>query len=80
MRYTQRKTYIQWQQDTLTQEALSLLGDLLNSNTDSILRLRLNRGDGLICNNVLHNRSAFTDSAESPRVMYRARYYDRVNP
>lgn len=78
MRYTQRKTYIEWKDDSLTQDALSLLGDLLNMDTDPILNVRLGRGDGLICNNVLHNRSAFTDNPYSPRIMYRARYYDRI--
>ncbi len=77
MRYTQRKTHIHWQQDDDTQQALSLLGDLLDSNTAHILSVRLNAGEGLVCNNVLHNRSAFTDSQEQPRIMLRARYYDR---
>ena len=77
MRYTQRKTHIHWQQDTATQEALSLLGDLLDSNAAHMLNVRLNPGEGLLCNNVLHNRSAFNDSPEQPRIMLRARYYDR---
>ncbi|MCW8964238.1 MAG: TauD/TfdA family dioxygenase [Gammaproteobacteria bacterium] len=77
MRYTQRKTHILWQQDQVTQTALSLLGGLLASDSDHILNIRLNPGEGLICNNVLHNRSAFIDSPEHPRIMLRARYYDR---
>lgn len=79
MRYTQRKTYIEWKDDKLTSEALSLLGDLLAGDTDPILRVRLNPGEGLFNNNVLHNRSAFTDSPEKTRVMFRARYYDRIS-
>ena len=77
MRFTQRKTHIQWRQDATTQEALSLLGDLLASDSAPILKHRLGPGEGLVCNNVLHNRSGFTDSAEHARVMLRARYYDR---
>lgn len=77
MRYTQRKTHIQWQQDKDTQTALSLLGDLLASDSDHILNVRLTPGEGMICNNVLHNRSTFTDNPEHPRIMLRARYYDR---
>lgn len=77
MRYTQRKTNIQWQPDDDTQTALSLLGDLLASDSDHILNVRLTPGEGMICNNVLHNRSTFTDNPERPRIMLRARYYDR---
>jgi hypothetical protein len=33
---------------------------------------------GLICNNVLHTRSGFTDSPEHRRLLYRGRYYDRL--
>jgi len=78
MRYTQRKTYIQWKNDPLTREALTYLGELLADDTTPILRYRLKPGEGLICNNVLHNRSAFENSAAQQRVMYRARYYDRI--
>jgi len=77
MRYTQRKTHIQWHQDDNTRQALSLLGDLLASDSDHILNVRLNPGEGLISNNTLHNRSAFTDNPKQPRIMLRARYYDR---
>ena len=77
MRYTQRKTHIQWRDDEITRQALSLLGDLLASDSDHILKKRLKPGEGLICNNVLHNRSGFSDSPAHTRVMLRARYYDR---
>ena len=78
MRYTQRKKYIGWKADKLTRRALSLLQDLLNSDSDSILNIRLNPGEGLISNNVLHNRSAFSDLGKKKRVMLRARYHDRL--
>jgi alpha-ketoglutarate-dependent taurine dioxygenase len=77
MRYTQRKTNINWRDDEPTRQALSLLGDLLASGSDHILKRRLNPGEGLICNNALHNRSGFTDSPAHTRIMLRARYYDR---
>lgn len=77
MRYTRRKTHINWRQDADTQTALSLLGDLLDSDSAHILQFKLSPGEGLICNNVLHNRSAFNDDPEHPRIMLRARYYDR---
>jgi hypothetical protein len=33
---------------------------------------------GLVCNNVLHDRSGFVDDPMHPRLLYRARYLDRV--
>ena len=33
---------------------------------------------GILCNNVLHERSGFVDDASAPRLLFRARYYDRV--
>ncbi len=78
MRYTQRKTHIEWKADKLTQKALSLLRDLLDSNSDSILNIRLNPGEGLVCNNVLHNRSVFSNSEKQKRLIFRVRYYDRL--
>jgi hypothetical protein len=33
---------------------------------------------GLLCNNVLHDRSGFTDNPATPRLLYRARYHDRI--
>ena len=43
-----------------------------------IHRVTLQPGMGLLCNNVLHDRSAFTDDPARPRLIYRARYYDRI--
>jgi hypothetical protein len=33
---------------------------------------------GLVCNNVLHDRSGFTETPERRRLLYRARYHDRI--
>jgi alpha-ketoglutarate-dependent taurine dioxygenase len=86
MRYTARTRSIQWRQDEDTQDALKFLNDLLmcaNSKTEksaNIFEIRLQAGQGLISNNVLHNRSAFTDDTlnDQLRTVYRARYYDRM--
>ena len=40
-------------------------------------RARLEAGQGLVSNNVLHTRTRFTDG-EIPRLLYRARYYDQA--
>ena len=40
--------------------------------------VRLQAGMGLVGHNVLHDRSAFVDDPASPRLLYRARFLDRV--
>ena len=80
MRYSARQRNVQWKDDANTQAAASAILDLLNSDDDHILHLTLEQGQGIISNNVLHNRSSFTDSDDPSqrRVIYRARYHNRV--
>ncbi len=80
MRYTARARNIVWRDDALTRAAVGFLTHLLAGGERHILRHRLAPGQGLICNNVLHNRSHFTDDPECQdgRLLYRARYLDRV--
>ena len=77
MRYTIRARNVEWKQDELTQHALSALTKILNSVSPYIFRGKLEAGMGLICNNVLHDRSAFEDDEHHRRLLYRARYMDR---
>ena len=79
MRYTARTRSIVWKQDSITLAAVRYLDDMLNTDSPFLFRYRLAAGEGLVCNNVLHNRAAFSDSTRgAPRLMYRARYYDRI--
>jgi len=78
MRYTARTRSIVWKNDAVTQAAVKTLADILASS-EYILTARLSPGMGLICNNVLHTRSAFSDSPGHRRLLYRGRYYDRLN-
>ncbi len=78
MRYTARTRSIEWKQDKTTLAAVALLERLLASESPHIHHLRLENGMGLLCNNVLHDRSAFTDDQTMPRLLYRARYLDRI--
>ena len=79
MRYTARTRSIQWHDDAVTRAAVDFLVQLLDSDSPHIFRLQLQPGMGLLCNNVLHDRSGFTDDPASPRLLYRARYLDRVS-
>jgi len=80
MRYTARTRSIEWKQDSVTLAAVSALDKLLASDIAHIHRVRLEPGMGLLCNNVLHSRSEFNDDDEHTRLLYRARYYDRISP
>ena len=76
MHYTQRSQYIRWQPSC--EEAVAYLRELLQT-TEYKLSYRLAADEGVICNNVLHNRSAFEDNDKSPkRLLYRARFRDRI--
>ncbi len=80
MRYTARTRSIEWRNDEATREAVRALGRILEAHSPYVFAVKLAAGQGLVCNNVLHDRSAFTDaSAPAPgRLVYRARYADRV--
>ncbi len=78
MRYTARTVSIAWREDAITQTAVAALAKLLATPTPWTLHGRLEPGMGLVCNNVLHDRSGFTETAEKRRLLYRARYYERV--
>ncbi len=78
MRYTARTRSIEWKQDAITLAAVAQLEQILASDSAHIHRLKMESGMGLLCNNVLHDRSAFTDDPNNPRLLYRARYLERV--
>ncbi len=80
MRYTARTRSIAWAADALTREAVAYLESLLNSDLPYIFRYRLQPGQGVLCNNVLHTREAFEDDTTKgkQRLYLRARYYDRI--
>ena len=81
MRYTDRKRHIKWKADKLVAAARQKLSDALNSENESIVRIRLRPGQGIICNNVLHRRSGYKDSSNNSqkRLLFRARYLNRVS-
>ncbi|MCK9379450.1 MAG: TauD/TfdA family dioxygenase [Sulfuritalea sp.] len=78
MRYTARTISIEWRGDAATQAAVAALTRLLAAPTAWTLHGRLEPGMGLVCNNVLHDRSTFVDGPQRQRLLYRARYHERV--
>lgn len=79
MRYTERAHNIAWDDKPILRDAVQYLEKILHSDDPYIYRLTLQSGWGLLSNNVLHDRSAFTDADRAPRLLYRSRYYDRIN-
>ncbi len=77
MRYTARTRSIAWKDDPAVHAATTALLHLLDTDP-RVLRLRLEPGMGLVCNNVLHDRSAFTDSVAHRRLILRGRFYEPV--
>jgi hypothetical protein len=75
MRYSARKRNIEWRDDAVTVEARSRITELLKDKSMSF-QYCLQAGEGIISNNALHNRTAFEDTDDKKRLMYRARYYD----
>ncbi len=78
MRYTARTVSIAWKPDAATLAARTALERLFSGATPWTLRGRLEPGMGLVSNNVLHDRAGFTETSQRRRLLYRARYFERV--
>ena len=79
MRYTIREHNVIWKDDAITREATQYLEDVLNGDSPYIFRGRLEPGMGLISTNVIHDRAGFENDENHTRLLYRARYYDRIS-
>lgn len=81
MRYTARTRSIEWRESAETTQAVERLRELMADDSPYVFHYRLESGQGLLCNNVLHSRTAFeqTEQPETQRLLYRARYYERVS-
>lgn len=77
MRYTARTRSIRWREDAATQRAVAALARIL-AEEPLTLTTRLRPGMGLICNNVLHDRTGFTPGASGGRLIYRIRYHGLI--
>ena len=78
MRYTSRTRSIRWREEPSVTEARIALRKTIETLSLDALKIRFEAGEGIICNNVLHCRSAFIDKADSPRTLLRIRGFDPV--
>ena len=77
MRYSARKRNIIWRDTEETKNAVEMINTLM-ADDGNVFKVALKAGQGIVCNNVLHNRSGFSESETQKRLLYRARYYDAV--
>ena len=67
MRYSSRPKNIVWKQQVELQQALEMIRQILNEH-EARVELKLQSGQGVLTNNVLHGRTAFSDG-ERPRLI-----------
>jgi len=79
MRYSARLRNIKWKDDPLVTEVTVFLQQLWKDGSDFIVKHTLQTGQGVICNNVLHCRTAFEDDSENNRLLFRGRYYEGIS-
>ncbi|MXZ80959.1 MAG: TauD/TfdA family dioxygenase [Gammaproteobacteria bacterium] len=80
MRYTRRKRHIAWKNHPQVNEALELLDSLLDNPLPWKSTVRLAAGEGILCNNIVHRRCAYTDvsGGKAGRLFYRIRFLERA--
>lgn len=81
MRYTARTRSIEWRDDGATLEAAAWMREWLGAGDALMVQRRLKAGEGVLNNNVLHNRTSFVDDPANgnQRIMMRARFHDRIS-
>jgi len=83
MRYTARTRSISWRDDPTTKKAVAFLQNLLENGDPYMQEIKFGPGQGVLCNNVLHNRTGFdrdneNNNKDSGRLMFRVRFHNRV--
>lgn len=81
-RFSFRKTDMAWSDESDVAAARKLLESIISDESAHVIEGRLESGMGLISNNVLHTREKLVDSgdAANKRLLFRSRFFDRVNP
>ena len=77
MRYTARARNVIWSEAAAP--AAAAIKRLLEGPSPHIFEHVLQPGQGLVSNNPLHTREPFRDDPAAPRLLYRARYHQRIS-
>ena len=79
MRYTARTRSIAWRDDRATLKAADWLRRHLDAGDPLGCTVRLDAGQGILNNNVLHDRTGFdNDDHGAARLLYRVRFHNRI--
>ncbi len=80
MRYSARGRHAIWRETDDTRAARAAIDRLFSDCHGYTFTHRLQAGEGVVSNNVLHDRSGFEDGvgAREKRTLYRVRYLDRI--
>ena len=78
MRFTDRKVFAGWKNDPELDQARAALANILEAS-QFVFHHKLEPNQGIICNNVLHRRSGYSDAGDQTRLMYRIRSMDNVS-
>jgi hypothetical protein len=81
MRYSARSRNVSWRTTPHTLAAREALDRLFSASPSYIFTHTLQAGEGVLTNNVLHNRSGFEDLPDpgKGRLLYRVRYLERID-
>lgn len=77
MRYTARKKFVDWR-DGATRKAAETLLALIDSEPLA-RRVKMTAGEGVLCNNVLHDRASFRNGDDSQRLLCRIRFHNVID-
>jgi len=80
MRLTLRPRHAQWKSPQARAAAAEIKAILAAPDAPFVVTRRLRAGEGILCNNVPHNRAAFTQpgGGRPGRLVLRARFYERI--
>ena len=76
MKFTMRERNITWNKNIT--EAINILKSIIKESSDYHIINKLEPGNGVITNNIIHMRTAFTNSKNKNRLLYRLRSKQRV--
>ena len=79
MRYTRRGRHVIWADIPFLNAAKIALEKILDSNTPYHFRYLMQQGEGFLCNNILHGRSAFLENKTTQRLILRGRYFESID-
>ena len=76
MKFSMRNKNIIWNKNSL--QAIDMLKSIIKDSSEYHITKKLDTGMGVITNNVIHMRTAFTNSKNKNRLLYRLRSKKRV--